>query len=62
MSSESDIELELSRMKQELSAGEAPRELGQGEPAAPGSAQSAQPAQPTQATQATQPERSGDGA
>jgi phage shock protein A len=63
MSSESDIELELARMKQELGGGEAPKELGQS--TAPGAAQQAAPAQPGQAAQPQpqpQPERSGEGA
>jgi len=51
MSSESDIELELARMKQELTGGEAPKELGQSTAAQPG-----------QATAAPQPEKSGEGA
>jgi len=52
MSSESDIELELARMKQEIGGAEAPRELG---------AQPAQTAQ-TAPTAQPQPEKSGEGA
>jgi len=61
MSSESDIELELARMKQEIGGGEAPRELGQSTAPGTSTAQTAETAQTGPAGR-PQPEKSGEGA